>query len=117
MDQIDGRRSECRQLRTQQTADEQVNKPPVKGVEEKIREAEARRPHVPDGVLERKRKNRQRTIDAGVIEISPVRLEEEMERLDVADPLVRRDDENVIEDERIRNRVRIADRHQGQTQD
>ena len=104
-------------MRTQQTSDEQVNKPAVQGVEQEIGQAEARRPHVPDRVLERKREYRQRSIDACVVEIAPIRLGKKMKRLDVANAFIGCHDENVIEDERIRNGVRIADRHQGQTQD
>ena len=52
-----------------------------------------------------------------MIQISPVRLEQKMERFDVTNAFVCSDDENIVEYERIRNRVRIADRYQDQTQD
>jgi len=49
-----------------------------------------------------------------VIEVSPIWLKQKVERLNVPDAFICRDNENVIEYERIGNRVRIADGYQAQ---
>ena len=104
-------------MRTQQSSHEQVNEPSVQSVQQKIGCTETGRPYVPDGVLQRKRKYRQWPVDSCVIEVSPIRLEKKVERLDVADVFICGNYKNVVEYERIWYGVGIANRHQDQAQD
>jgi hypothetical protein len=46
-----------------------------------------------------------------VLLVLPVRLEKKLKRLDAADSFICGNDQNVVKDERIRDRVRVNDRN------
>ena len=51
-----------------------------------------------------------------MVHVSPVRLKEKMQRIDVADAFVCTDDQDVVEDESVWNGVGVADRDEHQTE-
>src|SRR5262249_8489589 len=117
MNQVHDRRRQTRQRRPKQTPRQQKHEPSVQGVDQKIRQPETRRPHMPDWVLEGEREERKRTIDAGVVEVAPVRLKQQMDWIDMPDAFVSAYDEDIVEDESVGNRVGVANRDQRQTDD
>src|SRR6185369_5833261 len=84
-------------------------------MDQEVREAKSRRPHFPDGIFERKREDRQRPVDAGVVQISPIGLREKVYRFDVANTFVGSDDENIVKYESVPDGVSVANRDEQQT--
>src|SRR5215831_13389330 len=74
-----------------------------------IHQPEAGSPEMPDRIFQRKGKNGHRAVDSGVSQVSPIGLKQYFKWSDVPDALVRLDDQNIIEDKGVRQRIGIAD--------
>ena len=84
-------------------------------MDQEVRYAKSGSPHLPDWIFERKRENRQRPVDAGVVQIPPVGLRKKVDRFDVTNTFIGCDDKNIVEDESVRDGICIAYRDEQQT--
>src|SRR5215831_3012538 len=77
-------------------------------MEQEINKMEAWGPEMPDRIFQRKREDRQRTVNTGVTKVAPVRLKQQLKWRDVPDVLIAGNNQNVVKYEGVRKRVHIT---------